>query len=254
MRLGATWSARPDAVQPLAARAPLSRMTPRPVDWSAAIPADGDPRSNMDHGTCWPIARRWIVALRRAIVTGDKVPPAVPDILADYSALTGFDPATGLPDAGTDTTRGMTDWVCRGVRVNDQVLDIVHWLHVDPSNVGHIAIALAHAGPLMATWTVPRAMLEPAAWCRAPGDGPDWNEVVGEHETVLVAADGRDGFTTRTWGLDLPVHPEVLGRYLIAVDVPLDLAAGGWCDATGLTPAGLDREALAADMAAIAAA
>ena len=91
-------------------------------------------------------------------------------------------------------------------------------------------------------------MMDPDAWSRAPGTGLDWTTIEGAHETVLGATDGADGFTTRTWGMDLTVHPDIRRRYCLRVDVPLDLSPGGWLQTTGLTPAGLDQAALEADM------
>lgn len=252
MKLGAIFRRPPTPIRAIGARAALHRMEPEPADYLSILPADGNTLGNTDHGDCWPVARRWIIALRRAIVAGDMTRPDVTTCLTDYAALTGFDLSTGLSDDGTETDKGMADWVRRGVRINDQALDIVHWLTVDPTNDAHLALAIKHAGPLMGTWRLPMAMQDPAAWSQAPGTGPDWTTPWGEHETVLGATDGWALMTTRTWGMDLVVHPEVRRRFLVAVDVPLDLTAGGWLSTTGLTPAGLDREALVGDMVGVA--
>ena len=249
MRLGANHTPAPAPIRPLAERAQLHLMKPNPADWFRAIPADGDPRANDRFGDCWPLARRWCIALRRATAAGDTTPPAVADVLADYATLTGFDPATGQPDDGTDTSAGMTAWITKGVRVNDQTLDIPHWVTVDPTNDAHVALAIDCAGPLMATWRLPMAMQDPAVWSQAPGTGTDWTTVWGEHEVCLAATDGEALCWVRTWGNDLEVHPDIRRRFMIGVDVPLDLSVGGWLQTTGLTPMGLDYAALRADVA-----
>ena len=227
-------------------------MQPKPADWLSAIPADGNAYGNDLRGDCWPVARRWVIALRRANAAGDTTRPDQQAIWDDYTALTGYDQATGVPDNGTDISQGMTDWVTNGVRVNSQTLDVPHWSLIDPTNDAYVALAIGIAGPLMVTWQLPMAMQDPANWSQAPRTGSDWTTVWAEHETVLGATDGKDWVTTRTWGMDLHVHPEVRRRYAVQIDVPLDTSPGGWLQTTGLTPAGLDYAALTADMAQIA--
>jgi hypothetical protein len=251
MKLGARYTRPHPAVRLLAARARLDLMTPKPCDWWQAIPVAGLILANNEHGDCWPIARRWCITARRANAAGDVTPPTIGECLGDYSDLEGFDPTTGVPDNGTDTDAGMTAWCSKGVRVNDQVLDIVHRVLVDPTNDAHLALAIGAAGPVMGTWRIPKAMMDPSVWGHAPGTGVDWDTIEGEHETALGATDGGAWVTARTWGLDLPVHPDIRRRFLIDVDVGLDLSPGGWMQTTGLTPAGLDVAALAADMRAV---
>ena len=251
--LGARYTRPHPAVRLLTARARLDLMTPRPCDWWAKIPVAGLMLGNDQYGDCWPIARRWCIAARRANAAGDDTVPTLAQVLGDYATLTGFDPATGLPDDGTDTDAGMNAWCSAGVRIGDQVLDIVHRTLVDPTNDAHVDIAINCAGPVMGTWRLPQAMMDPANWSRAPGTDADWATIAGEHETALGATDGDGMVTARTWGMDLLVHPEVRRRFLIDCDVPLDLSAGGWLQTTGLTPAGLDVAALANDVREVAA-
>jgi hypothetical protein len=226
-------------------------MQPKPADWFAVLPADGNAYGNDLRSDCWPVARRWVIALRRANAAGDLTRPDQQAIWDDYTALSGYDQATFMPDIGTDIAKGMTDWVSNGVRVNSQTLDVPHWSLVDPTNDAHVALAIGIAGPVMATWQLPMAMQEPSAWSNAPGNGADWTTVWAVHETVLGKTDGGALTWTRTWGMDLEVHPDIRRRYMIQIDVPLDISPGGWLQTTGLTPAGFDRDALVADMAQI---
>jgi len=252
-RLGANHTPPPPAVRPLAERAALTRMAVTPCDWFAAIPADGDALGNDKWSNCWEVAQAWVIALRRASAAGDTTRPSRAVILAQFAALTGWDPTTGLPDDGTQTAPAMTAWCRSGVRVNSQTLDVPHWLTVDPANDAHVMLAAQSCGPLMATWKLPMAMQDLSRWAQAPGTGTDWNTVWGGHETCLGATDGSAVVRVRTWGQDLDVHPDIRRRFMIGLDVPLDLSPGGWLQTTGLTPAGLDVVALRADMAALAA-
>lgn len=252
-RAGAIFTRPPTAVRPFGARVAAHLMTPKACDWFAKLPADGNAYGNQQYSDCWPIARRWVIALTRANAAGDTTPPDLQAILSDYTALTGFNADTGANDIGTDTSKGMNDWCASGVRVNDQTLDIRHWLTVDPTNDQALAIALYAAGPLMATWQLCMALQDPAAWSSAPGTGTDWTTPWSGHETVWGASDGAAEFVTRTWGMDLVVHPEVRRRYCVHTDVALNLSAGQWIMPDGVTPDQIDAAGLAADMTALAA-
>lgn len=251
LRLGANVSARPSIVASLQARSTLSFMPANSINWLAAIPPDSDMLGNDRWGCCWEVARRWCIALRRAVAAGDRTRPTLAECLGDYSTLTGFDPISGTPDDGTDTTAGMQAWSTKGVQINSQTLDIPHWLTIDPTNDSALAKTIACAGPLMATWRLPMAMQDLSVWGSAPGTGPDWDTVWGEHETCLGGTDGKAVCRVRTWGQDIDIHPEIRHKFMIYVDVPLDLSPGGWFQTTGLTPTGLDLAALEADRRAL---
>lgn len=249
---GAIFTRPPTPVRPFGSRVSTHRLNPQASDWFAAMPADGNALGNDKYSNCWPIARRWVIALTRASAVGEALRPVEQAILSDYTLLTGFNQLTGKHDEGTDTSKGMADWCQRGVRVNDQTIDIRHWLTVDPTADALLAIALWAAGALMATWSLPMAMQDAANWDQAPGTSSDWTTPWAEHETVLGASDGKEDFCTRTWGMDLWVHPEVRRKFLIHVDVPLNLGAGQWIGPQGLTPDMIDRAGLDADMAMLA--
>jgi hypothetical protein len=251
---GAIFSRPPNVIRPFGARVSAHRLSAQASDWFAALPADGEMYGNDKWGDCWPIARRWVIALTRAAAVGEALRPAQQPILSDYTFLAGFNQLTGANDNGTDTSKGMADWCQSGVRVNDQTLDIRRWLTVDPTADAQLAIALWAAGPLMATWALPMAMQDPSNWSVAPGASTDWTTPWAEHETVWGKSDGNAEFFTRTWGQDLWVHPDVRRKFCIHTDVPLNLAAGQWIGPHGLTPDMIDRDALNADIAMLGAA
>ena len=83
---------------------------------------------------------------------------------------------------------------------------------------------------------------------KAPGTGPDWAPGSwGGHRVMCGKYDGTVR-TIRTWGVDVAVHPEFWAAYVVAVDATI---SHEWLTTTGLTPLGLDFDALRADMAYI---
>ena len=108
MKLGARHRPQPLAVRPLSQRASLHLMIPPPhVDWHAKCPPDRDALSNDKYGCCVEVADYRIIQMRKAVMWGDATKPLVADILARYSALTGFNITTGQPDNGTDAVADM---------------------------------------------------------------------------------------------------------------------------------------------------
>jgi hypothetical protein len=248
-KLGAIHVAPPPAIRPLSMRASLSAMTvPKSADWFAKCPADGYMLGNDAVGDCVPCAQLRAIQVRRAVAWDDTWTPTKDMALALYAALTGFDPATLAGDKGTNTAQAMAAWSTGGYRVDDQNLDVVCWAKVDPVNDDHIAIAIAHTGPLQVTLALPKAAEDITTWSKAPGTGAGWEPGSwGAHRVTVGMFYGRDRMC-RTWGEDELIHPDFWSAYVLAVDATLSRE---WLDATGLAPIGLDWDALAADVAGL---
>jgi hypothetical protein len=249
MRLGAIHSDAPAAIQPLSTRAALHRMAvPQRADWWKVCPPDGDAIGNIEYGCCVECADLRIIQSRRANAWGDTWTPAKQMALSLYTLRTGFNQLTGIPDRGTDTVVDMTAWVQYGIRLDEQNLDVVRWATVDPTKDDEIALAIAHLGPLAVTLNLPIAAQDMTVWNQAPGQGSDYAPGSwGMHRVAAGAFDGRER-TVRTWGNDVIMHPEFWLRYVVAVDASLSRE---WLDATGLSPDGLDWDALTADLAGL---
>lgn len=250
MRLGAIHTQPPAHIPLLAARARLDLMAaPKSVDWHKAAPADGDALGNDNAGCCVPAWDYQEECLRVANAMGSTWRPTSDMVIARYSRLTGYDPATGQPDDGTDTAMDSADLCTRGLQINSQLLDVPHWTLLDPANLGHMKIAIAHFGAVAITLNLPIA-LQDLDFDRAPGAGPDW--VPGSWGLHRVGSGKYDGdvFTIRTWGLDKPVHPDMLKLILVAAECRVSMR---WLTATGLAPSGMDFAQLEADSAKLAA-
>jgi hypothetical protein len=250
MKLGAIHTPAPADLLPLARRVNLAKLyVPICVDWLRHRPADGNALGNDRLGNCVPCAQLRAIELRQAVAWDDTWAPSEAEAVGLYQALTGFDPATGLPDDGTDTGAAMAAWGKTGIRVNNQVLDIVGWAPVDPKDDGAIARALEHFGPCQVTLALPQAAQDTTTWSKAPGDGPSWEPASWGYHRVCLGAAYEAEFIVRSWGRDVGIHPEWWARYAVAVDATL---SRDWLNAMGGAPDGLDWDQLAADMQALA--
>jgi hypothetical protein len=249
-KLGAIHVPAPRAIRPLAERARLALMTPpKSADWLAKCPADGDPLGNDAVGDCVACAELRAIQVRRANAWGDAWRPTRDMAFGLYAALTGFNPATLLPDNGADTARAMASWAGAGIRIDEQNIDLVYWATVDPTDAAHIAVAIGHTGPVQVSLALPKAAEDVTAWSRPPGTGAGWEPASwGCHRVMVAAFDGAER-VCRTWGQDVAIHPEFWSAYVLGVDAALSRE---WMAATGLAPSGLDWDALEGDMVGLA--
>lgn len=251
---GANHTPAPDHVPNLAARARLDLMqASTSCDWHKAAPVDGDMLGNDTSGCCveaWDFQEE---RLRLANAMGSAWKPTKTLVWGRYSKMTGFSPTTGQPDVGTDTAADTADLCTHGLQINDQLLDIPHWAILDPANVEHMKLAIEYCGAVAWTLNLPKAW-QSLDWSLTPGTGPEWEPGSWEpgasfHRVGSGKFDG-DWFTARTYGRDLPVHPDAVKLYVVAAEVRISRR---WLTATGLTPSGLDFDALMADRARLAA-
>lgn len=250
MRLGALHRSAPAAVPLLANRARLDLMqAPAACDWHAAAPADGDDLGNKTYGCCVEAADFQLIRLRRANAWNDTWKPTEGDVLDRYTALTGFNPLTGQPDDGTLTDEDMKAWCSQGIRLDSQNLDVPKWCTIEPHEIEHVNLGIAHMGAVLITLDLPMGA-QSLAWDKAPGQGADWVAGSwGQHRVISGKYDGASR-TVRTWGQDLLMHPDFWQAYVLAVDVVL---SRDWLRASGLAPAQLDYAQLDWDMAKLTA-
>lgn len=185
---------------------------------------------------------------RMAAMMGSEWNPTEAETLRLYSVLTGFDPATGAPDRGTDVDTALNYMACVGVPIDPSFRDMLHPLSVSPSAaeqclatewfgwVGYsLALPLA-AQDMTERLDVPRCGLDAAA-----GRPGGW----GAHFVVTCAYDqSRSAIMRRclTWGQDMEITQAFIDAYLLRAD-------SGWSndslDTSGRSFDGLDRDALA---------
>jgi hypothetical protein len=200
---------------------------------------------NAKAGCCVESGILHTIMARKAVVTGKVISFTDDDAFSLYSAITGYDPATGANDNGTDMRTALEYWRITGVDGNK----ISAWCTVDPTNAAEVAIALYLFGPLLAGIDLTQAA-ENTFGTGKPWDYTWFTYVVGGHCTPISVI--RPGLKTcQTWGADqdetdaFEVHQT---EELYAVVDP------DFVDATsGKSPSGLDMDGLLAASAKFAA-
>lgn len=175
--------------------------TPGITDWST-VPPLIDPLGNDQYGNCCYVAKWTWARIKYASRYNRVAPIARSDVLRDYGH-TGFDPATGTHDDGTDPNEMMGTWA----RDPNQLIfesenwPIV-WATVQPTAEVELAAALEH-GPLLMMIEAPEDELDdPDTWCDPPGGGV---KPLAAHEMLLL----RNGpmWRVASWGRYYDWHP-----------------------------------------------
>lgn len=174
------------------------------------FPADADALANDRVGNCVTAARCQMIRL-----WGGTADEALAIRL--YTAWGGYDPHTGTPDNGIDTLHAMFASVASPVVDSAGRQWPIRWAKAHHTDEDEIRAALAR-WPLEVTIGLPRQVAqEPGRWSEAPEPGWTADE---PHRVVLGFEDGA-GWWVRSWGLDVPIHPDLMRLMLLAVDVPI---------------------------------
>lgn len=250
MKLGLVSVPAPQHVPLLSDHVRLAALSvPLSIDYTVKAPPDGDPRGNDRIGNCVPVAAFQTTDIRMANAWDSARRSTTAQAIALYSRWTGYNPATGQPDDGTDPVQAMTDWGVHGLDVGLQAPDAIIWTRVDPQNQDHLKIALKLSGPVQLNLALPisaqdtsRTWDVPASGLGGPAEPGSW----GLHRAIFAKFD--DGtFFIRTWGTDQPATPAFMRAYGTGADATL---SRDWFDATGLSPPGLSWDAAMAAMTA----
>ena len=172
------------------------------------------------------------------------VTPSLADVIAVYSAVTGYVPGDPSTDNGAAITDVLAYWQSHGIASHT----ILGWAAV-PLDPASIDLATYIFGAVDIGFNVPAYALTETnwgwPWDLAPeGDGT----IVGGH-SVPVFGYGRRGFDVTTWGAN-----QKMGRPFAAtfMDEAYAVVTDDWVNAsTGMAPNLLNRTALLADLAAM---
>ena len=238
---GALHRDAPATVPLLSARANLAAMAPSAgIDWQSRLVL-GDALGNDTLGNCVPCAQLRAEQLMVFNAMGSQWVPSAGAAIQLYMMLTGYRPGNPGSDLGTDTATAMNGWTTYGYRVNDQLEDVPHWTRLDPANQDHHRIAIDTLGCVLITLALPRAVMELDEWTLTPDGSPDRVPYSEGGHRVMCGRHDADGFWLVTWGQQIFASPAFLAAYTVGVDA---VVSRRWIEATGLSPDGLDFDAL----------
>jgi hypothetical protein len=178
--------------------------------------------------------------------TGAEVLVAQPDVVRAYSAVSGYDPATGANDDGCRILDALNLWRATGIGGRT----IGAYVRVNHQDLAEVRAAAYLFGGLIIAARLPKAAAAQFRTRRmwSVTGGPNgragsW----GGHAMHLAGADPR-GFTVSTWG---STQHLTVGWWKTYVAEAYAVIGPEWVADTGLSPSGLNMAALVADLHAI---
>jgi hypothetical protein len=209
-----------------------------------AVPASAKQMyGNSDYSDCvWAMCANALILT--SVHTGPIVVPTLQEVLAGYSAVTGFDPLTGANDDGTAMTDALAYWKDVGIGGHK----ILAWAQIDHTNLVHRKLGVDLFGMTLVGVQLPASAQEQFAagqpWEYIP-DSP----IEGGH-AILRCGYGAAGSDYESWAKwDQKASNDweancIDEEYVIITPQFIN-------QATQRTPGGLDLATLQADLAAM---
>lgn len=177
--------------------------------------------------------------------TGTLFIPAESDIIAGYSAVSGYDPATGANDNGAAITDVLAYWQNTGIAGRK----ILGWAQVDQTNIDAVKQAIWIFGAANIGVNLPNSAMDQfnngQPWTMLADDGG----IDGGHCIPLMGY-GSQGTSCITWAEREGMDWNWFQKYC---DEAYVVITQDWLNqATGTTPSGFDLATLQADLKAIA--
>jgi hypothetical protein len=228
---------------------------PETVDWTASVQSWGMMR-NDSVGDCTCASAGHLIMSWSANAAGTVVIPTDDEVLAAYSAITGYDPASGMNDNGAVEVDVLNYWRRTGIAGNQ----ITAFVSVDPQNGQHVRQAIQLFGGIYLGIDMPRSAE------RQTDDGEPWDltalpfldPIVGGHAVPALGYDAQY-LKVITWGKVQLMSWAFLDRYCEEAYCLLDTAwlstrGFGWWDCLWKppeSPGGFNLDQLNSDLAAL---
>ena len=197
---------------------------------------------NDEWGDCVEADDGHYLMLRTANV-GPMVVPTTAEVLAIYSAETGFDINNPSTDQGTDEASDCEFMVSTGLLGHKA--DATAFL--DPHNENYLKWSIQLFGGCKFGVNFPQSAMDQfnagEPWTVVASDGG----IIGGHDVLGVQYDA-GFFYVVTWGRLQPVTPEWIDQYADEAHV---LLFADWINAVGAAPSGFSLETLLEDLRAI---
>ncbi len=219
-------------------------VLPDQEDWSGKVPAWGMMK-NDTIGDCTCAAAGHLIEEWTSNV-GQEVVPLDDDIVAAYSAITGYDPQTGNNDNGAAELDVLNYW--RQTGIAGRKIDA--YVALEPGNHEHVRAAVYIFGGCYIGVQLPISAQKQQVWSVPPG-GPQGDGTPGSwggHAVPVVAYDAL-GLTVVTWGMLLRM---TWGFWDAYCDESYAVLSEDFLDQNKVAASGIDLQSLQADLNAIA--
>lgn len=225
---------------------PLGKPPAASGDWTKAVDQQAGPEGwrmfkNDAVGDCVYADTAHTLMLRTANA-GKIVIPTDDDVIAAYSAGTGYNPADPSTDQGADENKACADLVSVGFLGHHAESTA----SVDPGNLDHVRWCVQLFGHCRLGIYVTQRMMEQFDRGEPWGTGGrDRGPVLGGHDVPLVTYDRM--FHAVTWGKMHPIHPDFFGRYGFCEEAHAELFFD-WIKEAGTAPNNISLADLVADL------
>lgn len=220
-------------------------VPPNPVvaDWLSKVttwPMYG----NDQYGDCvWAMIGHMIEAWTQ-YAGGTAVEVTTEQLLAAYSAVTGFNPNDPATDQGTNIADALEYWRVTGVAGHK----ILAYAKVDHTNPAEVEAAINLFGSLAVGVNLPASAMDQfnagQEWTVVQGSPNDGGHAIHAGAYDTAAKDAR----VTTWGNVQPLDDPWWNAF---VEECWAVITPEWVAATGLTPSGLDLQGLGQDFASL---
>jgi hypothetical protein len=223
---------------------PISPTAPRKVFREYKVPpGQWGMLGNDVAGNCTICACAHML-MNETVHTGTIVVPTLAEVMATYSAISGYDPITGANDNGCAMSDVMEYWRTHGLSGHK----ILAWAQVDYQNFWHVKQAIWLFGGLDIGVNLPQSAMDQFSngqfWDIVPNDGG----IIGGHAIPLFGY-GSQGTNCITWGQRQGMTWEWFSRY---VDEAYVVISSSWFnEITKQTPSGFDIAVLENDLKSI---
>jgi hypothetical protein len=237
-----------DLSRPRLTLAPHLRAAAPPpsADWYSHVQAWGS-LGNSDWGDCVFAGNGHIVEQQTALGEGDETIVTDAEALAEYSAVTGFNPDAGPPgsnptDQGATVQDGLADLRKNGLAGQK----IAAFARVNQADQAEVKTALAELGAMSLGVNLPQSAMDQfdagQPWT-VSGDGT----ILGGHCITAVGYDEQYIYVV-SWGKVVPATWEWLAAYCVEAWA---VVSQMWAGLGGKDPEGVDLHSLGAEFAAL---
>jgi hypothetical protein len=217
---------------------------PRSCQWGEKIPDDGwGMMRNDEIGDCTCAAAAHLVQDWTSNDAAKMITISDNDVVKAYSAVSGYDPDTGLNDNGAVEIEVLNYWRKKGI--GGHKFDA--YVSLEPRNHEHIRDAIHLFGGVYIGLALPVSAQTQRTWTVPPGGptGPGAPGSWGGHAVILVGYNSRR-VTCVTWGEEKQMTWGFLDAY--CDEAYALLSVSDWLHSDRKAPNGFDLETLREDL------